>query len=570
MPDYRLYTFGGTGKLNVALGKTAVNPTYISGATVDYSQAGYGAQIAQAINPRQVEWVPVAYAAAAYPMNVSVAAAVDRTVAMILANPGKIFLAGTSQGAYVTSQLWREFTTGRLKSRRADLVRIYHYGNPLRQAGMFRGTRDPGGRGIAAANLRLTNTDPAVVWEFVNPGDPVAIQLDDQKGTWATSFFGILNQNVTSVSTLAAQISTLLLQPNANLSTLVSLVNDLINNMLNQTGKHNTYQTYFPFGGTKSAVQLAIDDITTIVGAPSSKTRHYIARPPALSAADLTKVCTGIKDLNIGSVRISVPWGAAQTSATTFAWTPFDQAVNAALATGLRILLVIAPTRPEWSPVLTSHVDFGRFAAAVTSRYRPGGSGVSVTNAGRGVEEYQVWDEPNVIENPTTGDTPTAGGYAFYLREAYVAIKREQPTATVVFAGLQACNTETIASARRVSRATLTSYANIDPVTFLTDCYAAGVKPHFDVMAYHPLSMATRQKPRPPAPSVNLIAQSDSINALMVAKGDGAKPVYWTQVGYNTALITQTQQQAYLDTMRWLANERTYVTGMVISAYRDF
>jgi hypothetical protein len=56
----------------------------------------------------------------------------------------------------------------------------------------------------------------------------------------------------------------------------------------------------------------------------------------------------------------------------------------------------------------------------------------------------------------------------------------------------------------------------------------------------------------------------------MVAKGDGTKPMYWTQVGYNTALITQTQQQAYLDTMRWLAHERTYVTGMVVSGYRDF
>jgi hypothetical protein len=568
-PAYRLYTFGGTGNLSVALGKTAVDPTY-STASVDYSQAGYGAQIAQGVNPRQVEWVPVAYAAAAYPMNVSVATAVNRTVSMILANPGKIFLAGTSQGAYVTSQLWREFTTGRLVSRRADLVRIYHYGNPLRQAKMFRGTRNPGGHGCAAANLRLTNTDPAVVWEFANPGDPVAIQFDDQKGTWAASFFGILNQNATSVSTLAAQISTLLLKPNANLSTLVSLINDLINNMLNQTGKHNAYQNFFPFGGTKSSVQLAIDDIATIVGAPSSKTRHYIAIPPALSVDDLTKTCTGIKNLNIGSVRIPVPWGAAQTSATTFAWTPFDQAVNAALTAGLRILLVIAPTRPEWATVATSNLSFGTFAAAVVSRYRPGGTGVIASNAGKGAEEYQVWDEPNVIENLTTGDNPTASGYVAYLREAYVAIKREQPTATVVFAGLQACTTQTIAAARRVSRAALTTSANIDPVTFLTDCYAAGAKPFFDVMAYHPLSMATRQKPQPPAPSVNLIAQSDSINALMVAKGDGTKPMYWTQVGYNTALITQTQQQAYLDTMRWLAHERTYVTGMVVSGYRDF
>jgi hypothetical protein len=300
--------------------------------------------------------------------------------------------------------------------------------------------------------------------------------------------------------------------------------------------------------------------------------RHFIGIPDAMAlpSPSLSQMCAGIRSINIGSVRIPVPWSSVQTSATTYSWAAADQAVNVALAAGLKVLLVIAPGRPGWSTASLSNYDFGDFASTVASRYRPGGAGITAANSGRGVVEYQVWDEPNVIENLTLVDTPTAAGYVSYLKAAYAAIKTEQPTATVVFAGLQACNNQTILAAGRVSRAAKTALASVEPLAFLSDCYSAGAKPFFDVMAYHPLSMATRQVPKPPAPSVNLVSQSDKIRALMVSKGDSAKPMYWTQVGYNTATFTETQQQYYLDTLRWLASERDYVTGMVVCGYRDF
>ena len=41
-----------------------------------------GADIAAAVNPLMVEWVPVVYAAAVYPMNISVKQAVDRVTGL--------------------------------------------------------------------------------------------------------------------------------------------------------------------------------------------------------------------------------------------------------------------------------------------------------------------------------------------------------------------------------------------------------------------------------------------------------------------------------------------------------
>ena len=244
-------------------------------------------------------------------------------------------------------------------------------------------------------------------------------------------------------------------------------------------------------------------------------------------------------------------------------------------------MLVLAPPRPVWSTSATSDADFGIFASAAATRYRPGGNGINSANAGKGVLEYQVWDEPNVVENPTTGinspatDQQTAMnamavGYTAYLKAAYTAIRQACPTAIVVFGGLQACNTAFTSVGTGVRQSpTQYTYTNVNPVTFLSSCYTAGVRGYFDIMAYHPLSMTTRQQANPPAPSGKSIEQSDQLYAAMTATGD-TKPMYWTAVGYDTTIFTETQQQAYLETLRWLAQERPYVTSFCIHGYRDY
>jgi hypothetical protein len=590
---YQFYTFGKTGDFYTASGGRTTTgsdgTTYdIRRADIDYAQVSYGAEIAKKLDPNLIEWVPVSYASAAFPLRLCIQSAVDKAVRMILETPSttKFFLSGNGVGAAVSSRLYDEFRSGRLQSRSTKLLGVYNYGNPLRQFGAYRSSADPGGHGMAGAEYRLSGTDPSAVWEFANPGDLVAIEPDGQQGEWAAALFSVMNQNATMPSTLKAQISESVIRPNNSDPNLISFTLETLNMMFGPAGQHNDYQNFFPFGNVKNSVQLSVDNINAIIGAssPSSSstnpdssvitpakraslmnTRTYFCVPDAqsLSEYDLSRIYDGIKRSNIDYVRIPISWNSIQPSRnilTTDSWISSDAAINKALEQNLQPMLVISPPFPSWTSS-TSPQDIVPFIAALVTRYKPGGSGISSWNTGRGILEYQIWNEQNTVENWPT--SVSALRYVNLLKVVYPKIKEIQPSATVIFGGLQACNTAFPKSSK--SRNPI----NVDAVTYLKDCYARGIKGFFDVMAYHPLSVGTRQIPRPAAPNARLIAEADRLRAVMVLYGEEAKPIYWTQVGYDTAIVTPLQQQNYLDTFRWFSQTRSWLTGLGIYSYRD-
>lgn len=590
---YQFYTFGRTGEFYLADGRRST--VGVDGTTadmarsdIDYNQQSYGAEVAKRLDPTRVEWVPVGFGSAAFPMRLPIQSAVDKAVRMILLTPPatKFFLSGHGVGAAVASRLYDEFRTGRLQTRSRQLLGIYNYGSPYRQQGAFRAISDPGGHGMAGSDYRLQNTDPSIVWEFANPGDPVAIEADDVQGQWSAALYDVMNFNVNSPNTLKSQVSEALIRPGGNNPTQIAFTLDTLNTMFGPGGKHNDYQNYFPFGNTKSAIQLAADNINAIIGVvqPSGtatestggtggvvtpvtrptlmNTRTYLCVPDAhrLPEADLLRVYAGIKKANVDYVRIPVPWISVQQTRnllTADRWAATDLIVNRALAANLQPMLVITPPLPVWTKTSVT-ADLVTFASALVERYKPGGSGV--TETGRGVLEYQIWNEPNVVEN--WPGTPSPGQYVTWLRELYPVIKELQPSAKVIFAGLQSCNTSFPPSSR--SR----NATNIDPVTYLRNCYERGVKGYFDVMAYHPLSLSTRQFPKPMPPNARTIAEADRLRSVMVVNGD-AKPMYWTQVGFDTNIFTPLQQRDYINTFRWFAQTRPWVTGLGIYSWRD-
>lgn len=301
------------------------------------------------------------------------------------------------------------------------------------------------------------------------------------------------------------------------------------------------------------------------------RTRCYFCVPdaPLSSVNSLNKAFSDIKSLNVNYVRIPLPWASLQPQQGTYSWGQPDEMINAALAAGVQPLVVLAPPFPSWVTTISQHsTTFATMASTVANRYKAGGFGIRAVNAGKGVLEYQIWDEPNVSENWPSG--VRAGEYAAYLKASYTAIKTAQPGATVIFGGLQSCTDQLSANPKAVRRVVTASIVtNREPAGFLADAYAAGVKNHFDIMAYHPPSISTRQNPKPPAPSLNSIAPSENIYKIMSAQGDSSKKIYWTAVGYDTSLFTELQQRDYLDTMKWLAHTRAYVTGFGVYCYRD-
>lgn len=589
---YQFYTFGKTGDFYDASGRrSAVGAdgctADIGRSDIDYGQQSYGAEIAKRLDPTKVEWVPVSYTSAAFPMKLPIQNAVDKAVRMILATPltTKFFLAGNGVGAAVTSRLYTEFRNGRLQARQRQLLGIYHFGNPFREFGAYRANTDPGGHGMAGSDYRVTNTDPSLLWEFVTPGDPVASEPDGIQGGWASALWDMLYFNVNHPNTIKSQISEAVIRPSNSDATLTSFTLDLLNTMYGTGGKHNDYPNYFPFSASKSVIQLAADNINAIIGVATTpesatetsgevttpvtrpslmNTRTYFCVPDAhtVTTAELDKIYAGIKKANVDYVRVPVPWKTVQPNRnllTANQWVPFDAVVNRALSANLQPMLVIAPPFPLWTePSISS--DFGAFVTELVNRYKPGGGGIDGSLVNRGVLEYQIWDEPNVVEN--WGTSPSPAQYTNWLKALYPIIKELQPTAKVIFGGLQSCNTAFPPSSR--SR----NPTNIDPVTFLKSCYERGVKGSFDIMAYHPLTVSTRQIPKPLPPNARTIAEADRLHAVMVSNGDD-KPMYWSQVGFDTGLISQTQQRDYLNTIRWFAQTRPWVTGLGVYSYRD-
>jgi hypothetical protein len=303
--------------------------------------------------------------------------------------------------------------------------------------------------------------------------------------------------------------------------------------------------------------------------------RVYIGLPNALSLnqAALDAAYAGINGANVDWVRITLPWNAVQATSTTtvagFNWTAADLAVNRALAAGLKVQAVLKGPLPTGVTTVTA-ANFTPFVQAAAQRYRPGGVGIAV--AGGFVAEYQVWDEPNVNTNWPAATNPapvSAGGYVAVLKAAHAAIKSNHPGTVVLMAGLQACTTATT----QVGRTRTTTRQ--DPVAYLNAMYLARVAGYFDVAAYHPLTLPTAQFPDPPAPSGVTMKQADAFWAALRAREPG-KRVQWGRVGFvegptnGVGVVSEDQQAAYLDTIRWFAEDRrSWVTGLALESWRD-
>lgn len=303
--------------------------------------------------------------------------------------------------------------------------------------------------------------------------------------------------------------------------------------------------------------------------------RVYIGVPNALALnqAALDATYAGVVAANVGWVRITLPWNAIQATSTTaaagFNWTAADLAVNRALNAGLKVQVALTGPLPSGVATVTP-AAFTPFAQAVAQRYKSHGAGIAV--AGGFVAEFQVWDEPNVNTNWPAATSPapvSASGYTAVLVAAYRVIKASHPGAVVVMAGLQACTTATT----QVGRTKIT--IRQDPVSYLTAMYAARVTGCFDVAAYHPLTLPTAQFPDPPAPSGVTMKQADAFWAALKAK-EPSKRVYWGKIGFvegptnGVGVISEDQQAAYLDTMRWFAEDRkSWVSGLSLVSWRD-
>ena len=156
------------------------------------------------------------------------------------------------------------------------------------------------------------------------------------------------------------------------------------------------------------------------------------------------------------------------------------------------------------------------------------------------VRAYIIWNEPNLAAE-WGGQPPDAQHYARMLAVASSAIRRADPQALVVTAGLAPTN-EVSSSA-------------VDDRVFLEQLYAAGAGPHFDLVGAHPYGFGhPPDEPRGAHDGLNF-TRLEELRAIMVANGDGHKEIWATEFGWTSHVpdaTTAWQQVSEAEKARYL------------------
>jgi uncharacterized protein YraI len=116
-----------------------------------------------------------------------------------------------------------------------------------------------------------------------------------------------------------------------------------------------------------------------------------------------------------------------------FDWSVADRVVTHVNTDGLKLLARLS-SDPElsdfWAGAPPNNGDdFADFAFAVASRYNCTPQAVGC------IQAYQIWNEPNLARE-WGGNPPNPAQYVEFLRKAYAAIKRGNPNAIVINAGM--------------------------------------------------------------------------------------------------------------------------------------
>jgi polysaccharide biosynthesis protein PslG len=213
-----------------------------------------------------------------------------------------------------------------------------------------------------------------------------------------------------------------------------------------------------------------------------------------------------------------------------FDWSRTDRIVDEVEQHGLKLLVRVGqdPDKPFWAgnpPENAQH--FADFLAAVAKRYK-----------GR-IGAYQIWNEPNLARE-WGNKQPDPAGYAQMLRMAYKAIKTNDPSATVVTAGM-APTTQDDA----IAMPDLKFYQGMyDAMNKNSDGY-------FDMLGVHGAGYAVAPETDPqvvaadpklhnndPSPTelkrVYAFRHVEDVRDLMVRNGDGDKKVVVLEFGWTT------------------------------------
>jgi hypothetical protein len=210
-------------------------------------------------------------------------------------------------------------------------------------------------------------------------------------------------------------------------------------------------------------------------------------------------------------VRLWVSWEQLQPARGTYQQNVLDDvraAVAALKARGIKVLVVVQRS-PAWASrgrggmaPPEDPAAFGAFMGAIAERVPA-------------VDAWEIWNEPD--EGEFFLGAPDPARYAAMLRAAYPAIKATQPGDVVVSGGLVGNNMD-----------------------FLSQLYDHGAGGSFDAVGVHTDTACLTRGPdryyRDERGRIGRYTFSAyrEVHAVMADHGDGAKPIWMTEIGWNT------------------------------------
>ncbi len=189
-----------------------------------------------------------------------------------------------------------------------------------------------------------------------------------------------------------------------------------------------------------------------------------------MTGQDANALTASAKDLGMAWVKVPVSWRTMEITKGNIDPSALDNEVNILNGNGLNILLNIS-SAPDWARDTSAESgppkdfnDYANFVGALAGRYK-----------GK-VQAYEIWSQPN-IRREWNGQPLSAASYVEMLRLAWTAIKKADPAALVVSAGLAPTGYNDGVNA-------------ISDRLYLRQAFSAGLASYADAIGVHPSGWA--------------------------------------------------------------------------------
>jgi hypothetical protein len=210
-------------------------------------------------------------------------------------------------------------------------------------------------------------------------------------------------------------------------------------------------------------------------------------------------------------------------------WETVDWRLDEACRHELHVLLRVERDSWDWTPIRDHELDgweafFHDLTAHIAAR--------RATCAFPYRVALEVWNEPNL--HFQWGYEPVdPARYTEMVKHAYRGAKAADPHMLIVAGSL-------------APTGGWPGWQAMDDVVFLQAMYAAGLKGHFDAISIHNYGFGGPPEDKAWGDGIHNFRRAEDIYAVMVAHGDGVKPVWATEFGWllESASCNATWQQS--------------------------